>query len=182
MFARDFNLLNEIYTRNINKEANIGPAGDSNMQPSVTKIKRFDIPHRHCNKCDADEECEDMSNHEDTNAGMVKQSLFRLAKLSAMLHDLISKHGNAEPWVLSKVTEALNHVESVYGYMDYENFRQQVESDIDGIEEETEQDLYDSINKGGSTVIDKLRTVLSTESREQIETFIYEAITALEKR
>jgi hypothetical protein len=182
MFAKDIELLNEIYVQKIT-EMNLGPRGDSdNVQPSTAKIQQIDTTSRPCGECGSDEDCEGMENHEDTNAGMVKQSLFRLVKLSAMLHDLIAKHGSAEPWVLSKVTEALNHVESVYGYMDYENYRQQVDTDIENIEEETEQDLYTSISNGGESIINKLRTVLSKESREQVESFIYEAITVLEKK
>jgi hypothetical protein len=185
MFAKDIELLNEIYKQKIT-EMNIGPNGDNDsVQPSVSKINRIVMPQDNCNKCNSgvgEEDCENMPNHEDTNAGMVRQSLFRLVKLSAMLHDLVAKHGSAEPWVLSKITEALNHVESVYGYMDYENYRQQVDTDIENIEEETEQDLYNTIAGGGETIINKLRAVLSTESREQVEEFIYEAITALEKQ
>lgn len=181
MFAKDIELLNEIYTQKIT-EMNIGPRGDNDsMQPSVSKIQRVELPSNQCGLC-SDEECEGAVNHEDTNAGMVKQSLFRLVKLSAMLHDLVAKHNTAEPWVLSKVTEALNHVESVYSYMDYESYRQQVDTDIENIEEETEQDLYKSIANGGESIIDKLRTVLSKESKEQIEDFLYEAITVLERR
>jgi hypothetical protein len=182
MFAKDIELLNEIYVQKIT-EMGIGPRGDNDsMQPSVSKVNHVEMPpHRQCGQC-SDEECEGSVNHEDTNAGMVKQSLFRLVKLSAMLHDLVAKHSSAEPWVLSKVTEALNHIESVYGYMDYETYRQQVDTDIENIEEETEQDLYNSIANGGETIINKIRTVLSRESKEQIEDFLYEAITALESR
>jgi phage-related protein len=143
-------------------------------------MQRIKIP-----SCDSGcgEDCEGLANHEDTNSGMVKQSLYRLVKLSAMLHDLIEKSDKgAEPWVLSKVTEALNHVESVYGYMDYEHFKDQVISDIEEVSEETEADLYDSISRGGKSIVSKLRSVLSTESRETIEELVYEAITALESR
>jgi hypothetical protein len=181
MFTKDVELLNEIYVQKI-IEMGIGPRGDNDsVQPSVSKVQRIETLHGQCDLC-SDEECEGSANHEDTNAGMVKQSLFRLVKLSAMLHDLVAKHGTAEPWVLSKVTEALNHVESVYGYMDYESYRQQVVTDIENIEEETEQDLYNTIANGGETIINKIRSVLSKESREQIEDFLYEAITVLEKR
>lgn len=181
MFAKDIELLNEVYVQKIT-EMNLGPRGDNgSIQPSTTKMQQIDMTSEPCGECGTEEDCEGMENHEDTNAGMVRQSLFRLVKLSAMLHDLVAKHGSAEPWVLSKVTEALNHVESVYGYMDYENYRQQVDTDIENIEEETEQDLYSSISSGGESIVNKLRTVLSKESREQVESFIYEAITILEK-
>lgn len=179
MFAKDVELLNELYSHSIS-EMNIGPRGDNiSTTPSVAKIQKVETPS--CGGGCEEEERNNIATHEDTNAGMVKQSLFRLAKLSAMLHDLVSRD-TAEPWVLSKVTEALNHIESVYGYMDYEQYRQQVEQDIEGISEETEQDLYDSISSGGETVIGRLRDVLSTESRKNIEQFIYEAITFLEKK
>lgn len=179
MFAKDVELLNEIYSNKIT-EMSLGPKADSDIQPSVSKIQKFKIPQRTCNSEAEEENCEGIPNHEDTNAGMVRQSLYRLVKLSAMLHDLISKHNTAEPWVLSKVTEALNHIEGVYGYMDYEDYKQQVDSDINSIEEETEQDLYNTISNGGESILNKLRAILSTESREQLESLVYEAITTLE--
>lgn len=176
MFANDFEKLNNLYTQKIITEMNIGPHGDQSPGEGLSVIK----PQRV--KLNQDEDCEHSCNHEDTNTGMTKQSLFRLVKLSAMLHDLLCAEQNVEPWVLSKITQALNHVESVYGYMDYENYRQQVVTDISNIEEETETDLYTTISKGGSDVVNKLKEVLASESTAILESFLYETINALESK
>jgi|688.fasta_scaffold82032_3 hypothetical protein len=185
MFAKDFDTLNEIYNQKILSEMNLGPQGDQDLGAglSIDNIKKIEpSPQRPCLKCGDNENCEMPVNHEDTNGSMAKQSLYRLVKLSAMLHDLICKEQNVEPWVLTKVTEALNHVESVYGYMDYENYKHQVDSDISALEEETESDLYDTILTGSEEIITNIKHVLSNESRENLEKFLYETINALEAK
>jgi hypothetical protein len=203
MFAKDVHLLNEIYSQKIN-EMNLGPLGDqdSGAGLSTDKIQQITgLNKRPClkkccrnaenNEC-PDEDCEDgmcgcqgEANHEETNTDMVKQSLYRLVKLAAMLHDLVCKNNNAEPWILSKVTEALNHIESVYGYADYENYKHQVDSDISvipSIDEETEADLYSSIQSGGGNIISQIKQVLSKESKENLEKLLYETISVLENK
>jgi hypothetical protein len=192
MFAKDFDHLNNLYADKILVEMNLGPRGDQDPGAGLSpdNLKQIDMPPtRPCHKCadcgeneEGCEECGQMPNHEDTNASMTKQSLFRLVKLSAMLHDLVCAEQNVEPWVLTKVTEALNHIESVYGYMDYESFRNQVETDIANLKEETENDLYDSINSGGTQIVTSIRDVLSNESKEALEGLLYETITALESK
>jgi hypothetical protein len=97
-----------------------------------------------------------------------------------MLHDLICTQKDVEPWVLSKVTEALNHIDSVYGYMDYESYKDQVDNDIAGIAEETEMDLYNKILHGGTNIVKTIKTVLAAESKANLENLLYETITALE--
>jgi hypothetical protein len=203
MFAKDVHLLNEIYSQKIN-EMNLGPHGDqgSGAGLSTDNIQRITgLSKRPClKKCcrnaenseTPDEDCEDgmcgcqgETNHEETNTDMVKQSLYRLVKLTAMLHDLVCKNNNAEPWILAKVTEALNHIESVYSYADYEDYRHQVESDINtipSIDEETEADLYKSIQSGGGSIISQIQRILSKESKENIEKILYETISVLEKK
>lgn len=190
MFAKDIDSLNAIYNNKIFVESNLGPLGDqdSGVGLSPEKIARIEMPpKRPCAKCETcgdeeQEDCENVANHEETNADMTKQSLYRLVKLSAMLHDLICKEQVVEPWVLTKVTEALNHIESVYGYMDYERYRHQVETDILSLEEETERDLYNSIIQGGSHLLANLKRVLAAESRENLEGLLYETISILESK
>lgn len=203
MFAKDVHFLNEIYTQKVN-EMNLGPHGDqgSGAGLSTDNIQRVTgLSKRPClkkccrnaenNECPG-EDCEDgacgcqgKTNHEETNTDMVKQSLYRLVKLAAMLHDLVCKNNNAEPWILSKVTEALNHIESVYGYADYEDYKRQVDSEINvipSIDEETEADLYGTIQAGGSTIVSQIRQILSKESKENIEKILYETISVLENK
>lgn len=191
MFAKDVELLNELYSNKIISELNLGPRGDQDAGSGLSPEKPNRIimpPKRPCPKCtdcgeeEEQENCENIANHEETNSDMTRQSLYRLVKLSAMLHDLVSKEQNIEPWVLTKITEALNHVESVYGYMDYENYKHQVESDIAALREETEADLYNSIAYGGAQILSRLRSVLATESKENLEGFLYETISVLESK
>ena len=153
MFTKDYRELSDIYTKTLKEQ----------------------YTHE-CGMCSND------SSSEGTNSDMAKQSLYRIVKLAAMLHDLLCKEADVEPWVLSQVSEALSNIESIYSYKDYTDFRQRIEQDVEEIDEETESDLYSSINKGGSSIIDRLRSVLATESTESIEKVIYEAIIALESK
>jgi hypothetical protein len=66
--------------------------------------------------------------------------------------------------------------------MDYENYKHQVDSDISALEEETESDLYDTILTGSEEIITNIKHVLSNESRENLEKFLYETINALEAK
>jgi hypothetical protein len=180
MFAKDVELLNKLY----NESVNLGPLGDQDPGAglSPSKPQQIKMPvKRKCMKCISDEECEhpDLDNN---NADMSKQSLFRIFKLSAMLHDLICKEEQVEPWVLTKITEALQHLEGVFGYKDYESYKHQVEHDIQSIGEETENDLYDSISSGGGDLVNKIRDILTNESKENLEKVLYETITILEKK
>lgn len=179
MFAKDVERLNRLY----NESINLGPHGDQSPGAglSPSKIENTQLPaKRKCMKCVSDEECE--GTEMDGNADMSKQSLFRIFKLSAMLHDLICKEEQVEPWVLAKITEALEHLESVFGYKDYDNFKHQVDNDIHNIGEETENDLYDSISSGGTTIVNKIRDTLTNESKENLEKLLYETITVLEAK
>jgi len=191
MFAKDIDKLNSLYSQKIISEMNLGPLGDQDSGAGLSPdhIKRIKMPPTRpcakCQTCGEDEEhenCEGNANHEETNADMTKQSLYRLVKLAAMLHDLVCKEQNIEPWVLTKITEALNHVESVYGYMDYENYKHQVDTDIAALREETEQDLYNSIVQGGSRILANIKNILSTESKENLEGLLYETISILESK
>jgi hypothetical protein len=205
MFAKDVQLLNEIYNRKIvTEDLGLGPQAIINND-GLTPIKRAKIelglPVKKCENCENEEDCEScggtcgevMSDHEEVghhdhdtegeeNADMAKQSLFRLVKLSAMLHDLIQHSSHIEPWVLTKISEAHSNIEAVYGYQDYEAYKHRVDSDIENIEEETEQDLYRSIATGGDIILSKLKKMLATESRVMLENILFETITALEKK
>lgn len=196
MFARDFNLLNEIYNnRIVVKEMNLGPQAETSVE-GLTPIKRakveLDLPYQKCDTCEKEEDCEScggtcgmesgVESEEHENADMAKRSLYRLVKLSAMLHDLISHNKHVEPWILTKITDAQRSIESAYGYQDYESFKHQVDSDIENIEEDTEHDLYRSISSNGDAILAKLKRLLATESKETLEGFLLETITALESK
>jgi hypothetical protein len=213
MFAKDYHLLNEIYTHKVITEDTVDyNAVDADGLGQIasdhrTQIKDFKPPVRGCScgcggscgnanpeeDCEScymdDEACETCEGEmgipggeEHENADMAKQSLYRLVKLSAMLHDLIEGSEHIEPWVLAKIVEAQKGIESVYGYQDYQVFKNKVDSDLENIEEETEHDLYNSISSGGGSLLSVLKKLLATESKDVIENVLYETITALEAK
>lgn len=209
MFAKDFNLLNEIYNQKIN-EMNIGPKGDNEgVTPTPNKVTKISLPPKrdcaeqeeHCNAAARDcscnncpecidnqnpsEECEghDPSTY-DSNGTMSRQLLFRIFKLSAMLHDLLNGKENIEAWVLSKITNAHDQLESVFGYEDYEAAKNPVHGMCGGgnFEESNEEDLFKAINSGGDQLLNRLRTVLKKESKETLEKVLLETIILLESK
>jgi hypothetical protein len=195
MFANDYNLLNELYDKKIAKEnVGIGPLGDNaGVTPSPSKIERVSLPPKKgCDKCGENEEgkeedCEGYNpdTHE-SNGRMSRQLLFRMVKLSAMLHDLLKGKDNVEAWVLSKITNAHDQLESVFGYEDYEHALNPMHSacgDMQGnLEENNEEDLYSAISKGGDDLLNQIKTVLRRESKDTLEKVLFETISLLETK
>ena len=222
MFAKDYNLLNELYNQKIAKEnLGLGPQADNaGVTPTTVRVKKISIPPEpgcdkcgeneehceyaakgctcnHCPECVANqkkEKSEDCEGHNpetyDSNGKMARQLLFRMVKLSAMLHDLLKGKDNVEAWVLSKITNAHDQLNSVFGYEDYENAMNPMQGtcgemggDMQGnLEENNEEDLYSAISKGGDDLLNQLKTVLRRESRDTLEKVLFETITLLEKK
>jgi hypothetical protein len=214
MFAKDFHLLNELYDQKIMKEMNLGPLGDNQgVTPSPTKITKVSLPPEKdcgcedaentacsyaakgcdCNECEAckanqkSEDCEGYNPDDyDSNGKMARQLLFRVAKLSAMLHDLLQGKNNVEAWVLSKITNAHDQINSVFGYEDYEHALNPMQGecgDVAGsLEENNEEELFNAISRGGDSLVDMLRNSLKRESRETLEKVLLETIVLLESK
>jgi len=184
MFARDYNLLNEIYSQRIYKEdVGMGPNAISDVGPTpIVKTKITLPPKKACAPCEEDDIIlADMPNSEsdETNAYMAKQQLYRIAKMAYMLHDLICDREELEPWFASKITQAHEQLDSVFGYKDYEQYREEIDSDEE-IEEGTDRDLINSINSGGDTIISQIKKAIRNESKETVEKVLLEVINTLE--
>lgn len=194
MFDRDFNTLNNLYLKQIIKEnVGLGPKADQDSSSGLSPVKQAlsdaGVPQKDCNcGCNAtDEDCEECGGtcggtrpEGGENADMARRSLYRLVKMSAMLHDLVQNDSHIEPWILTKIADAQQNIESVYSYQDYEKFKHTVDHDIENLEEETEHDLYKTINNGGSTILSQLKKLLATESKDVLESILLETISALE--
>jgi len=155
-------------------------------------------PHRPCPKCNkVDCPCANAENNEencecgstpgghadaqDSNIDMAKRSLFRIFKLSAMLHDILAKsEQDIEPWVAAKINDAHENIESVFGYEDYNAARKAI--DVSELEENNEHELYSAIDKGGSDLLSTLKSVLKKESKETLEKILLETIKVLETK
>jgi hypothetical protein len=117
---------------------------------------------------------------------MAKQLLFRCAKISAMLHEILAGKDNVEAWVLSKITNAHDQLESVFGYEDYEAAKNPAHGmcgDQGGsLEENNEEELITAISRGGEDLLNKIQNILSNESKENLEKILLETILILEKK
>jgi hypothetical protein len=136
-----------------------------------------------------DENCEECggmcdAEHEDADSYsyMAKQLIYRIFKLSAMLYPLMKPGSNIEAWVLSKITNAHDQLNSVFNYKDFESFRNQITAmnDTGGLQEETEIDLYNAIVTGGDHLLDSLKHKLKNESKETKEKLFLEVLKQLE--
>jgi len=194
-FARDFHALNDLYNNKIVTEnVGLGPLADQDSVPSVNNVVKFKVPQKACNRpvCgereanqSPSEDCEGYNPETyDSNGKMTRQLLFRIFKLSAMLHDLLNGKENVEAWVLSKVTNAHDQLESVFGYEDYEKALSPMHGmcGAENFEESNEEELYSAISRGGDTLLQKLNDVLKRESAETLEKVLFETILILEKK
>ena len=135
-----------------------------------------------CNECNPSAGTNVHNNEKsEQNKDMAKRSLYRIFKLSAMLHDILAKSENdIEPWVAAKINEAYDNIEAAFGYEDYNAARQSM--DVSELEENNEQDLYKAIEKGGDSLLNKIRGGLSKESKENLEKILLETIKVLETK
>jgi len=190
MFARDFNLLNEIYNQRIYKEDQtvldgVDAYGDNGAVPQ-TRTKLI-LPEPKCDKCEEDDmmlvnKPVKYHNDHESNAYMAKQQCFRIAKMAAMLHELICDEEELQPWIAAKITQSFDDLNAVFAYKDYEQYRDEISNSIEEVEEGTERDFIDSINRGGSTIIDQIRRTVRNESKETIEKVLLECVKALESK
>lgn len=197
MFAKDFDKLNDLYNTQIFLKENVG------LGPNA---EDYEAPIRAC-KCgkyegDEAEECECMhdkaeddeviiadkpelhntdTEHSESNARMSKQELFRIAKMAYMLHDIICDSEELAPWLADKISRAYEGLNSVFAYKDYEKFRDELDNGIT-VDEKTERDLFDSIDRAGDGIISLIRKRLQKESKETVEKVLIETINILEKK
>tara|TARA_B100001121_G_C18537259_1_gene549027 strand:- start:43 stop:474 length:432 start_codon:yes stop_codon:yes gene_type:complete len=58
--------------------------------------------------------------HVDSEGGMAKSQLYRMAKYAMMLHDALEDDTQLESWVQSKITIATEYMGKVKHYLEYE--------------------------------------------------------------
>jgi len=186
MFAKDFNLLNEIYNQRVYKEDQtildgVDAYGDNGAIPK-TRTKTI-LPEPACDKCEEDDmmfaDRDEHVEHE-SNAYMAKQQCFRIAKMAAMLHELICDEEELAPWIATKIAQSFDDLNAVFAYKDYEQYREELENSYREVEEGTEGDLINSINRGGDSIVDQIRRAVRNESASTIEKVLFECVKALE--
>lgn len=63
-----------------------------------------------------------LDNHDD-DGWMAKSQLYQIAKYAIELHKMIQDTDSLEPWVQSKITKAVDYIDTVKHYMEYERFK-----------------------------------------------------------
>jgi len=209
MFAKDFNLLNEIYNQRVYRESDETGSVLDHTTAASSNGAINQAPMRVCLKCkqtkpkcpcEASEEddmvfadkpvhsgydnegIEDHRNSHETNGYMAKQQCFRIAKMAAMLHELVKDEEELSPWIAAKITQSFDDLNAVFAYKDYEQYRDEVEGHAEEIEEGSAQDFIDSINNGGSSIVNQIKRTVRNESKENIEKVLLECVRVLESK
>jgi hypothetical protein len=86
--------------------------------------------------------------HPDHEAEMARADLYKLAKYSIKLLDLIQEGDELEGWQQAKITKAADYISSVYHNLDYERRAEQaVEQGPREFEESTHQIIKNSLKE-----------------------------------
>jgi hypothetical protein len=83
---------------------------------------------------------------DDHEAKMARAQLYKLAKYSAKLFQMIEEGEELEGWVQAKITKASDYVSAVYHHLEYEKMaREQIEHGPRDFEESVEQEVKNSL-------------------------------------
>jgi hypothetical protein len=84
--------------------------------------------------------------HDDHEAKMARAQLYKLAKYSAKLFQMIEEGEELEGWVQAKITKASDYVSAVYHHLEYEKMaREQIETGPRSFEESVEQEVKNTL-------------------------------------
>jgi hypothetical protein len=85
---------------------------------------------------------------DDHEAAMARAQLYKLAKYSAKLFNMIEEGEELEGWVQAKLTKASDYVSAVYHYLEYEKFaNEQIEIGPREFEEGVQAKVKDSLKE-----------------------------------
>lgn len=85
---------------------------------------------------------------DDHEAAMARAQLYKLAKYSAKLFNMIEEGEELEGWVQAKLTKASDYVSAVYHYLEYERFaKEQVDLGPREFEEGAQAKVKDDLQE-----------------------------------
>ena len=85
---------------------------------------------------------------DDHEAAMTRAQLYKLAKYSAKLFNMIEEGEELEGWVQAKLTKASDYVSAVYHYLEYERFaKEQVDLGPREFEEGVQAKVKDDLQE-----------------------------------
>jgi hypothetical protein len=189
MYKNDIKNLNEAFARIIEDTANLGPEGESQQGLSNVVQKVIKTPDEDCEgvKKGNSEECEgcggtcgcESGNNEDSE--MAKNELYNTVHHAVSIYNKLKNLPKLEPWVQSKITKAADYLNSVKHYLDHEGPSSQM-SPLHSEENEEVSAIEDIFNTSSKDLLSKLHTVLSRESKENLEKLLYEVVKVIESK
>lgn len=90
---------------------------------------------------------------DDHEAAMARAQLYKLAKYSAKLFNMIEEGEELEGWVQAKITKASDYVSAVYHHLEYEKMvRSQIEKGPRTFEDQVQESIKRSLQENWNTV------------------------------
>jgi hypothetical protein len=175
MVRDDVFMLNNAYLNVITEgTADLGPqaegeAGPSPVIPAVLKTKEHD-EECECSDCGS-------SSTGSEAVDMAKNELYNAVHHAVGIYAKLKMNPEIEAWVASKITKAADYLSSVKHYLDYEDKEM-----MPATEENEEADLVSALNMGSSDLLSKISTILSKESKENLQKLLYEVVKAIEAK
>lgn len=172
MEKKDIFNLNTAFSRVLNEDvAGLGPNAETNQQ--LSPVQQTIISKKHEEEC----ECSDCLSGEkgNDNVEMAKNELYNTVHHAIEIYNLLKSSNNVEAWVSSKITKAADYLNSIKHYLDYEDSPMPTE-------ENEEENLLTSLNLGSNDILNKIKTILKRESRENLEKLLYEVVKVIESK
>jgi len=90
----------------------------------------------------------EQAKHDDHEAAMARAQLYKLAKYSAKLFEMIEEGEELEGWVQAKITKASDYVSAVYHHLEYEKMsRESIDLGPREFEEAVQAKIKDSLTE-----------------------------------
>lgn len=180
MYRNDLFNLNNAYLKIINEgTVDLGPQADSQqgLSPVIQTVIKPSF------KKGEDESCEDCGCGMNQDAGMdkdeiqmSKNELYNTISHAVSLYNKLDKIDNLEAWVRAKITKAADYLDSIKHYLDHENVKEPHQ------EQNEEQQIALAFDSGSSNLLAKISSILSKESKENLEKILFEVVQLIEKK
>jgi len=181
MYRDDLFNLNNAYLKVLNEgTVDLGPQADNQqgLSPVIQTVIKPPLV-----KKNKDESCEDCGCSIDQSGSidkdeiqMSKNELYNTISHAVSLYNKLDKINNLDAWVRAKITKAADYLDSIKHYLDHENVSEPHQ------EQNEEQQIALAFDSGSSDLLSKISSILSKESKENLEKILFEVVQLIEKK
>lgn len=191
MFRDDLFNINNAYLKVLNEDVGLGPQADTQQGLSPTIQTIIKSKKCACAKCNGQENCEDcggacgcdgsetmLKNDRKEEIDMAKSELYNTINHAVSLYKKLDSVNKLEAWVSAKITKAADYLNSIKHYLDHE----EIGSEEIKSEQNEEIDLIKAFDKGSNDLLSAITTILSRESKQNLEKVLFEVVQLIEKK